>query len=182
MDKISVIVLVACWAVWAWPFLAFKARAPRRPAQVTVTASRWGIGLQMAAYAFAWYGGPVARPAAVEVVAIVFGILAVALSWSGVHSLGKQLRVQAGLYADHELIRSGPYRIVRHPIYAGMLAMYLATALIRSPWIPAAIGFVLMIAGTEIRVHIEDGLLASRFGERFRQFKASTPAYVPFVR
>jgi protein-S-isoprenylcysteine O-methyltransferase Ste14 len=38
------------------------------------------------------------------------------------------------------------------------------------------------IAGTEIRVRIEDKLLASRFGERFRKYQQSVPGYVPFVR
>jgi protein-S-isoprenylcysteine O-methyltransferase Ste14 len=40
----------------------------------------------------------------------------------------------------------------------------------------------LYIAGTEIRVYTEDGLLASRFGERFLEYKRRVPAYLPFVR
>ena len=104
------------------------------------------------------------------------------ISWTSIRALGKQLRINAGLYRDHELVRSGPYRIVRHPIYAGMLAMYLATALIRSSWPLALIGLAIFVTGTEIRVRIEDRLLASRFGQRFEEFKASTPAYLPFVR
>ena len=107
-------------------------------------------------------------------------VLAVIISWTSIRALGKQLRVHAGLYSDHELVRSGPYRIVRHPIYAGMLAMYLATALIRSAWPMALIGLAIFIAGTEIRVRIEDGLLASRFGKQFAEYKASVPAYIPF--
>jgi len=39
-----------------------------------------------------------------------------------------------------------------------------------------------LIGGTEIRVRIEDRLLASRFDERFRQYQQSVPAYVPFMR
>jgi protein-S-isoprenylcysteine O-methyltransferase Ste14 len=44
------------------------------------------------------------------------------------------------------------------------------------------ISLALFIAGTEIRVHTEDGLLASRFGDRFLEYKKRVPAYLPFVR
>jgi protein-S-isoprenylcysteine O-methyltransferase Ste14 len=174
--------LIAVWLLWAWPFLAYKLRAPKRKAQITVSASRWGIGIQIVAFFLAWSGGWQSRPPAVVMGALLCGCLAVVLSWTSVRSLGKQLRIHAGLYPDHQLVCSGPYRIVRHPIYAGMLALYLAVASLWTPWPLAAAGLVLFILGTEIRVRIEDRLLASRFGQKFAQYKASTPAYIPFVR
>ena len=88
----------------------------------------------------------------------------------------------AGLNADHELVRTGPYRIVRHPIYASMLAMFLATGLTIARWPLFAIGAVLMLAGTEIRVRVEDSLLASHFGSKFDDFRRTVPAYIPFIR
>jgi protein-S-isoprenylcysteine O-methyltransferase Ste14 len=69
------------------------------------------------------------------------------------------LRVDAGLNADHRLVTAGPYRVVR-----------------------LAVALLVFVAGTEIRVRIEDGLLASRFGEQFADFRRRMPAYVPFVR
>jgi len=182
MNTPAFFALIACWILWVAPFLIHKVRESKRPAQLTVTASRWGIAIQTVAYFVAWYGKPSSRPLGVQFAGILFGALAVALSWTAIRNLGKQLRIHAGLYPDHELVRSGPYRIVRHPIYAGMLAIYLATALIYSNWITGTIGLVLMIVGTEIRVRIEDGLLASRFTEDFARYKGTTPAYIPFVR
>jgi len=41
---------------------------------------------------------------------------------------------------------------------------------------------LVLIIGTEIRVRIEDRLLASRFGERFQDYQRSVPAYIPFLR
>ncbi len=182
MDRIALIALIACWIVWLWPFLAYKARAPQRPADVTIRASNWGVGLQLVAYFFAGFTGPQPYPPVRLAAGVLVGLLAVIISWTSVRTLGKQLRVQAGLYGDHELIRSGPYRIVRHPIYAGMLAIYISTALIRGTWPTTLIGLVIFILGTEIRVRIEDGLLVSRFGRQFEEYKTSTPAYIPFVR
>jgi protein-S-isoprenylcysteine O-methyltransferase Ste14 len=173
------IALVIAWVLWAWPFLAYKARTPTRPAEVTVTSSGWGIGLQMVAYFLAWSPSSTAKPWPLLLTGLLLTIPAVILSSTGIRNLGKQLRVQAGLYSDHELIRTGPYQIVRHPIYAGMLLMYLATALIRSTWPVMLAGLVIFIAGTEIRVRIEDRLLASRFGKQFDAYKATVPAYIP---
>ena len=48
---------------------------------------------------------------------LILGPIAVVLSWKSVTHLGKHFRVHAGLYEDHELVRTGPYAIVRHPIY-----------------------------------------------------------------
>lgn len=113
---------------------------------------------------------------------VVCGVIAALLSWPAVTHLGKQFRIQAGLYTDHELVTTGPYAIVRHPIYASMLAVTLSNLLMWTswPWIVGALA--LFIAGTEIRVRTEDNLLAGRFGESFRAYQRSVSAYVPFLR
>lgn len=116
------------------------------------------------------------------VAAAALGVIAVVLIWSALPALGKQWRFQAGVYEDHELVRSGAYRVVRHPIYASMLALLLATGLVLASLTACAMALVLMIAGTEIRVHAEERLLAERFGQQFADYRARVPAYVPFLR
>ena len=108
--------------------------------------------------------------------------LAPILAWGAVRHLGKQFRWQAGLYHDHELVRTGPYAVVRHPIYASLLAILLGTLLILTPWPWMVVSLALFAVGTEIRVRAEDGLLESRFGEEFRAYRSKVPAYLPFVR
>jgi hypothetical protein len=54
---------------------------------------------------------------------MVLGPPSVALAWAATRHLGKQWRYEAALSEDHELIQTGPYRWVRHPIYASMLGM-----------------------------------------------------------
>jgi len=109
-------------------------------------------------------------------------VLATLLSWTATNALGRHLRFDAAVTADHELIRTGPYAIVRHPIYASMLAVLLGTgSMIAAPvlFIPAVVIFLI---GTEIRVRTEDSLLASHFGDRFRDYQQEVPAYIPLVR
>jgi len=106
----------------------------------------------------------------------------IVLAWTAVRHLGRQFRVHAGLYEDHELVTGGPYAIVRHPIYSALLAMLVSTLFLLTRWQWAAPSIALFIAGTEIRVYTEDRLLASRFGDRFAAYRQRVPAYLPFVR
>jgi len=108
--------------------------------------------------------------------------ISVWLAWRAVRHLGKQWRIAAGLYSDHELVRSGPYGMLRHPIYASLLGMLMGTAMVVTWWPILIVAVVVFLVGTEIRVRVEDQLLSSRFGEVFKQYQASVPAYIPFVR
>src|SRR5262245_8366362 len=99
MDRtVTALALYACWIVWIFPFVAYKLRAPKREAAVTVKESRWGIGLQMVAFFCAWFAAPGPRPPAVLALSLLFASLGIVLSWTAVRNLGKQLRVHAGLY------------------------------------------------------------------------------------
>jgi protein-S-isoprenylcysteine O-methyltransferase Ste14 len=80
------------------------------------------------------------------------------------------------------LPNTGPYAIVRHPVYASLFLMMLATGLLFARWQMLLLGIVLYIAGTEIRIHAEEGLLRARFGEQFEEYRRSVPAYLPFLR
>src|SRR5437762_14038606 len=93
MEPFALIVLIACWVLWAWPFLVYKARTPKREAEVTALSSSWGMALQMVGYFFVWLPGPQPRPAALTAAGILIGILAVVISWTSIRALGKQLRV-----------------------------------------------------------------------------------------
>src|SRR6266567_6544155 len=100
MDRIALIIVIASWVFWAWPFLAYKARTPERRADVTAESSRWGVPLQMVGYGFAWFPGPEPRQPALLLAGLLVGSLAVVISWTSIRALGKQLRVHAGLYSD----------------------------------------------------------------------------------
>ena len=115
-------------------------------------------------------------------ISILLLTLAVLLSWTSVRALGRHLRLDAALSTDHQLVRSGPYRFVRHPIYTSMLCVLLGTGSMISPGWLLLIALSVFIAGTEIRVRIEDRLLASRFGVEFQEYRRSVSAYVPFIR
>ena len=185
MDRTSayaLMILVTGTVVW---FLPFPLRGWSRTAPQTRNPKwRWGLILEVVAYAVAGAGGlrMTTLPGWRLATATLFLVLASVLSWTSTRSLGRYLRFEAALDADHQLVRSGPYRIVRHPIYASMLCLLLGIAFIAAPPMFFAIALLLFLAGTEIRVRIEDRLLADRFGEEFRAYRQRTAAYIPLLR
>lgn len=177
--------VVAIWVVWAYPYFFRAPKIQRRQSITAAGPSLMGLLLETAAILMVWIvrvpGGWRENPAFLAA-ALVLGVTGDILMWTAITHLGRQFRIQAGLYQDHELVRSGPYRVVRHPIYAGLLAMTLATGLLQTPWPWLLAALAVFVAGTEIRVRTEDRLLASRFGDEFGEYKKRVPAYLPFVR
>ena len=94
-------------------------------------------------------------------------------------ALGRNWSIVARMRSDHELIRSGPYARLRHPIYLGLLLFLLALAIAFGHWLQLIVAMPLYLAGTRIRADVEDRLLEQMFGEPFRDYRNSTPALLP---
>jgi len=152
-----------------------------------------GVGflLQVAAYALCFvfariYFSPI-RPMPQLPEKVLAGItvaIAAASVWfcyAAARALGKQWALVARVIEGHELISTGPYAIVRNPIYLAMLGMYVASALAVAR-LPAAIaGLVVFLAGTAIRIRTEENLLRANFGVVFNDYARRVPAFFPRV-
>jgi protein-S-isoprenylcysteine O-methyltransferase Ste14 len=160
------------------PFLLMKRNKAK--AEKIDRRARWGIFLALIAFSIVWQ--PTFWESSLAswrlALSTMLFVGASALSWTSARTLGRQWRLDAGLNVDHALITSGPYRFVRHPIYTSMLFLLWAMGFLftRLPWLGLAT--LLAMIGTEIRVRVEDGLLASRFGKQFEDYKRSVPAYL----
>jgi protein-S-isoprenylcysteine O-methyltransferase Ste14 len=176
--------LALSWAVWcSVPVF----RAPHNQKRPSITArgpTLLGLLFEISAYCVAvWFRQPAAAIAWPRLLITALSApLGAAVMWTAVAHLGRQFRINAGLYADHELVSTGPYAVVRHPIYASMLLLLVATAALLTRWGWAAASVALFLIGTEIRVRTEDRLLASRFGDRFTAYRRQVAAYIPLVR
>jgi protein-S-isoprenylcysteine O-methyltransferase Ste14 len=91
-------------------------------------------------------------------------------NWSGVVTLKE----------GHELVQRGPYRLVRHPIYTGMLIMFFATALMQSH-VAGFVGVLLMFTGFWIKLDREEKLMLQQFPERYAAYQQRVKRIIPFV-
>jgi protein-S-isoprenylcysteine O-methyltransferase Ste14 len=81
----------------------------------------------------------------------------------------------------HELVRSGPYQWVRHPIYSGMVLAMLGSAVVRHE-VRGLIAVVLLYAGFTIKSRIEEQAMTATFGPEYVRYASTTGAILPKLR
>jgi len=97
--------------------------------------------------------------------------------WARIH-LGKFWSARVGLKENHELIQSGPYAWVRHPIYTGILSATIGSALVVGEY-RALLAVVLVWIALLMKAHREERLLSQQFGDAYQQYRQRTGALVP---
>jgi len=94
--------------------------------------------------------------------------------------LGRNWSGAVTLKTDHQLIESGPYALVRHPIYTGMLLMMLGTILFIGT-VGCVFGLLLIVGGIWFKLREEETMLLSAFGDQYVDYSARVPRLVPFL-
>lgn len=152
-----------------------------------------GIALQGVSFALVWilHRAPFLSPfladqfilnVILQILAVLLAVVSVWMANSAIKELGKQWSFRARLIEDHKLVTSGVYKIARHPIYAAMLGMLLATAFVLSHWLVTIIAVAIFLTGTKIRVVSEEKLLRDAFSQEYEDYAQRVPAFIPFVK
>src|SRR5215831_8584943 len=152
------------WAVFTSAF-AFRNKGPRTEDEKRDRGSIAGIVMQMAGYALVFsirrrFASPIGGDSiglniAAAVITFFVVVSSVWMVTRAVQVLGKHWSLAARVVKGHELIVEGPYRIVRHPIYTGMLGLLIASGLAISRWWAIVAGLAVFVAGTIVRTRIE---------------------------
>lgn len=100
--------------------------------------------------------------------------------WARIH-LGRNWSSSVTAKIGHELICSGPYEWVRHPIYTGLLLALFGTALVRGQ-VRGLLALVLVYMAWKIKSRVEEHMMTSTFGEEYSAYASTTGAMFPRVR
>jgi len=167
-------------------FMAKRSRDKTRRAD---PRSIIAIFIQALAFAIAWMIGrkpftpflPIDWRAQYIVTAIIVLLVIASLIFvtAAVRTLGKQWSLQARVLEHHELIRRGPYRIVRHPIYTGMFGMLIVSSMAHGHWLGLIIASFVYYLGTVMRIKSEEKLLREQFGSEYDDYTREVPAFIP---
>jgi protein-S-isoprenylcysteine O-methyltransferase Ste14 len=111
--------------------------------------------------------------ASVMVAGLLFAV------WAGEH-LGSNWSSSITIKQGHELITTGPYAVVRHPIHTGILAGLLGTAIALSQ-VRGFIAFVLIFLMYWVKLRMEEQWMRSQFGETYATYAHQTAALVPYL-
>jgi protein-S-isoprenylcysteine O-methyltransferase Ste14 len=190
MRSLMSLFIPACWLIWAVIWFA-AARRVKKTARQEEPLSRLSntLPLWVAAFLLAvpqiWPRFLTTRllPESLSIFGIGAAMLAVGLGfaiWARYH-LGRNWSGVITVKEDHELVRTGPYHLVRHPIYTGLLLAIIGSAIARGG-LGALIAVGLVLYAVLRRVKVEERWMEETFGAVYDDYRASTPALVPFAR
>jgi protein-S-isoprenylcysteine O-methyltransferase Ste14 len=99
--------------------------------------------------------------------------------WARRH-LGRYWSSMVEIKIGHQLIRTGPYRIVRNPMYTGILIAFLG-AVIAIGELVAFVALVIGIVSIGVKIKAEEEILSGKFGEEYLKYKREVKAIIPFI-
>jgi protein-S-isoprenylcysteine O-methyltransferase Ste14 len=109
-------------------------------------------------------------------------VLGLAFTWTARLHLGPLWSSTSAPTEDHRIVDTGPYGIVRHPVYAGLLLAVIATAVERGR-IESVAAALVLIAGVSLRAKLEERFLKRDLGdEAYRSYRRRVPMLVPFAK
>jgi protein-S-isoprenylcysteine O-methyltransferase Ste14 len=119
---------------------------------------------------------------------MVSTILGVMFTWSGIglaiwarYHLAEYWSARITIKEDHQLIRTGPYSRLRHPIYSGLVLATIGSALVIDEW-RCALGLFFVVAGYCFKAKKEEAMLSQQFGDAFREHQKHTGFLIPRSR
>ena len=129
----------------------------------------------------------VAHSAKIQPAALAFWI-GIALFWGGIslrfwsfRTLGRYFTFTVQTSSDQPVITDGPYRVIRHPSYAGLLLVIVAVGLLIGNWWALVSLTVAMTGGLVFRIWVEERALMQNLGDGYRDYAATHKRLVPFV-
>jgi len=170
-------------------FRAFAGRSRGEAGAKRSRLSTLGIALQAVGFAAVGTGPmrfalPWSAPSSIvcSLLVVLLGGSAVAIFIAATRAMGKNWSIVARTRADHELVRTGPFAVVRHPIYLALLLYLLSFGIAFGHFGQFVVGLPFYLAGTAIRIRVEETMLRAQFGEDHARYVREVPAVIPFLR
>jgi protein-S-isoprenylcysteine O-methyltransferase Ste14 len=181
-------VISFAWMVWAISWMAaawWSNRTESRPASreearyrvltvigvIMMTAPAHGYEGSLRLWHVSWMVGWLCA------VVVIAGI---AIAWWARLYLGRLWSARVTKKADHQVVESGPYAFVRHPIYTGLLLSLLATAIAKGTMLGVG-GFIVLVIGTYFKARLEERWLATELDvDAYNRYRQRVPMLLPF--
>lgn len=182
--------VVLSWVAFALIFVT-RTPPPKTPDRKRDPSSITGVVFQGLSYGIVWsvhrpyftpfVSGNRAAEILLSLLTVTIAFSSVLFTMAAVKTLGKEWSLTARVVEEHKLATRGPYAIVRHPIYTGMIGMLLATGLATSYWQVLVLSLAVLLFGTIIRIRSEERLLRETFGVEFEKYAKRVSAIIPGV-
>ena len=167
---------------------AFARSGDRAGASKRSWLSIIGIALQGIGFGATGFGGarvdlPWSAPSSLicSLLVLLLGGSAIAIFVAATKAMGQNWSVVARMRSDHQLVRSGPFAVVRHPIYLALFLYLLSFAVAFGHFANLIVAVPFYCVGTIVRIREEEKLLRAQFGEDHARYVREVPAFIPFI-
>ena len=103
------------------------------------------------------------------------------IRWTAILTLGPFFNTSVAIQQDHRLVRTGLFRLVRHPSYSGLLLLFLGMALSFGNWLSFAVIVVPFLAALLYRIQVEESSLVEALGQDYVEYCKSTKRLLPGI-
>ena len=116
-----------------------------------------------------------------QLLGLVLFVAGIAIRWWAIVALGRFFTVDVQIAQDHELVERGPFRVVRHPSYTGVLLAFVGFALSLANWAALLVILVPICIAFLRRMQVEEEALSNALGERYLAYMGRTKRLVPGI-
>jgi len=182
-------IICVCWMVFLiyWRLRSIRSLHSKRKVALTFTVSNnvllfLGLLLVLLGRSVSGSLGLLFLPQVIfiHITGTIFAIAGVSFAIWSRHLLRNNWSHNVAILEDQQFIRSGPYAIVRHPIYTGILLALLGTTLVAST-IGSLLGFVFAIISLWQKACMEEQLLITEFGQQYANYQRDVRFLIPLI-
>jgi len=112
---------------------------------------------------------------------ILLMLSGVAFRWYAIRYLGHAFSLVVTVQLDQQVVTTGPYRLIRHPAYTGILIVLLGYALVLNDWASLLVLFAINLAAIWYRVRVEEHALVETLGQTYLAYMRRTRRFIPFL-
>ena len=113
--------------------------------------------------------------------ALALILAGIAFRWHAIVTLGPFFTGDVAIHRDQRIVRTGPYRSIRHPSYTGLLLAFVGLGLSMGDWL----GFIVVVVPVTIavlyRIRVEEQALEDAFGEEYTDYRRATKKLIPGI-
>ena len=107
--------------------------------------------------------------------------MGIAVRRYAIKALGASFTTTVATASEQRLVEGGPYKLIRHPAYTGLLITLLGFGVSFTNWLSLLALMGCMLLGFGYRIHVEERALQERFGQRYQEYMQRTKRLIPFV-
>jgi protein-S-isoprenylcysteine O-methyltransferase len=110
----------------------------------------------------------------------VIALFSLAIRRSAIAALGRFWSLHVEIRENHQLVKDGPFRFMRHPTYFSMILELLSAGVILGAVYTVAVVFLVFIPALYLRLKLEEFALVEKFGDAYKNYQRTTPAIFPY--